>query len=176
MRGGNAVATLNQPIGTMADRMKTADGEARPFNKRRSTRVMIDFPVTVFGQSPDGKIFCEKTRTTTVNAHGALVVLETEIAPLKTALLANTKTGNEVQCRIIYRKEIANGRFEIGLEFANPYPRFWGMNFPPEDWNPAERKKVTSPHKPIHASTKGAPMVGLGCYTPRRLSPTNATS
>ena len=137
---------------------------------------MIDFPVTVSGQNSEGKIFCEETRTRSVNAHGAHVVLESEMALTKTALLANTKTENEIQCRVVSRKEIAKGQFEIGLEFANPYSRFWGMNFPPEDWNPAERKKVTSPHRPIQASTKRTPAAGIGGPTLRKLSPINATS
>jgi hypothetical protein len=136
---------IEKPVGT----------EARQSTRRRSIRVVIDFPVIVFGQNSDGKILEQKTKTVTVNAHGALVFSETDLDSQKPALLVNTKTGTEVQCRIVYRKEIPRRGFEVGLEFINPYPRFWGMNFPPEDWDAADRKKVTSPSRPISASTKG---------------------
>jgi hypothetical protein len=61
----------------------------------------------------------------------------------------------EVQCRVVYRKELEKGRFEVALEFSKPFPRFWGINFPPEDWNPAERKKAGTPSKPSSSLTKG---------------------
>jgi hypothetical protein len=131
-----------------------ATGEASQINKRRSVRVSISIPVTIFGQDSDGKIFAEKTTTVTVSAHGAMVVLDTEIDNLKPALLVNTRTGTEVHCRIAHRKEIAKNRIEIGLEFDNPYPRFWAMNFPPDDWDPAERKKATSQHEPYSGPKK----------------------
>ncbi len=148
------MTTLDLSEGTPTNRLSTANEGARPSNNRRSVRVTIEFCVTVFGQNSDGKIFAEKTKTVTVNAHGALVVLEAHIDPQKPALLVNTKTGTEVQCRIAHRKETEKSRFEIGLEFASPQPKFWGMNFPPEDWDPADRKKANSPHRPNSPSRK----------------------
>jgi hypothetical protein len=149
---GKAVATPDARKRAMAKLINTVDGQARQFSNRRSIRVVMDFPVTVFGQNLDGKIFEEKTKTVTVNAHGALVVLKTDIDPQVSAIMGNTKTRTEVQCRIVYRKEIAKDQFEIGLEFASPHPKFWPMNFPPEDWNPSERKKATSSRRPISTS------------------------
>jgi hypothetical protein len=148
------VATLNSPERATANPIRTVDGQARQFSNRRSTRVAIDFPVSVFGQDVDGKIFVEKTKTLIVSAHGALVALKTNVDPQKPALLENTKTGMEVQCRVVFRKEIAKGHLEVGLEFANPFPRFWGMNFPPDDWKSADRKKITYSHRPVSNSKK----------------------
>ncbi|HVA94694.1 MAG TPA: PilZ domain-containing protein [Candidatus Dormibacteraeota bacterium] len=136
------VATLDLPERAMANPIRTVDEQVRQIKNRRSTRVVIDFPVTIFGQDLDGKIFVEKTKTMTVSAHGAQVRLEKDIDRQKPALLVNTKTGTEVQCRIVYRKEIPKRGFEVGIEFVDSYVKFWGMNFPPEDWNPADRKKV----------------------------------
>ncbi len=110
-------------------------------NKRRSSRVAIDIPVEVFGQSLDGKIFHEETRTLVVNAHGALISLATGINLRQTILLVNKKTNNQMECRVTFRKEIDKERAEVAIEFANPSPRFWGIAFPPEDWNRAERKQ-----------------------------------
>jgi|SRR5665213_1469356 len=134
---------------------KASKTTPRTHNGRRSQRVVIDFPVSVFCQGSDGKIFVETTSTLTVNAHGALIILKKDVASEKPALLSNPKTQMEVQCRVVYRKEIDKDRYEIALEFANPFPRFWGINFPPEDWNPAERKKAATPQKASALSTKG---------------------
>jgi hypothetical protein len=128
---------------------------ARNGSSRRSQRVVIDFPVTLFGQSQDGKIFSESTNTRTVSAHGALVFLKRDVNTQSPALLGNPKTQMEVQCRVVHRKEIEKDKYEIGLEFSNPVPKFWGINFPPEDWNSAERKKATSPQRSNSPPTKG---------------------
>ena len=145
-----SLTTLN-----LGDRNNTAKVSSRSSNSRRSQRVIIDFPVTLFGQGADGKIFAENTSTQTVSAHGALVILQKDVNTQSPAILGNPKTQMEVQCRVVHRKELANNKYEIGLEFTKPIPKFWGINFPPEDWNPAERKKATSPQRNHPPSTKG---------------------
>jgi hypothetical protein len=132
------ILNLREPNGA-------SKGANRHGSSRRSQRVVIDFPVTLFGKSQDGKIFVENTNTQTVSAHGALVYLKKDVNTQSPALLGNPKTQMEVQCRVVHRKEIAKDKYEIGLEFSTPVPKFWGINFPPEDWDPAERKKATSP-------------------------------
>jgi len=112
--------------------------------KRRSSRVAIDMPVEVFGQSITGKVFREETRTTVVNAHGALIVLASAAQIKPSVILINKKTNVEAQCRVIYLKETEKGKGELGVEFVDPQPRFWGIAFPPEDWNNADRKRPPS--------------------------------
>jgi len=124
-------------------------------SSRRSQRVVITCPVTLFGQSMDGRIFSEETNTQTVSPHGALVFLKKDVNTQKPALLGNPKTKMEVQCRVVHRKEIEKDKYEIGLEFSCPVPKFWGINFPPEDWNPAERKMAPSPRRSNSPTTKG---------------------
>ena len=113
-------------------------------NIRRSSRATIDIPVEVYGQGSDGKVFHEETRTLVVNAYGALVLLAAGISLKQAVLLVNKKTRNEIECRVAYRKEIEKGPAEVGIEFVNPSPRFWGIAFPPEDWNRAQRKQPVS--------------------------------
>ncbi len=112
---------------------------------RRSSRVTIDIPVEVYGQGADGTVFREETRTQVVNAHGALLLLKTEVGLKQMLLLVHKKTRNEIRCRVAYRKEIRKGRAEVGMEFLDPSPGFWGIGFPPEDWNRAERKRPVWP-------------------------------
>jgi hypothetical protein len=139
----------------LRERQTSNKTPARSSSNRRSQRVVIDFPVTLFGQGLDGKIFAEKTNTQTVSAHGALVILKKGVDTERPALLGNPKTQMEVQCRVVHHKEIEKDKYEIGLEFSQPVPKFWGINFPPEDWNPAERKRASSPQRPNSPSTKG---------------------
>jgi hypothetical protein len=122
-------------------------GSTNPLTKRRSSRVSIDMPVEVFGQAVNGKVFREETRTTTVNAHGALLVLGSAVQIKPSVLLINKSTSIEVQCRVISVKETEKGKVELGVEFVIPQPRFWGISFPPEDWNNADRKKPGSNNK-----------------------------
>jgi hypothetical protein len=114
---------------------------------RRSSRVSIDMPVEILGQNADGRMFREETRTTVVNAHGALIVLPLAAEIKPSVLLINKKTNMEVQCRVVYRKEVEKGKAMVGIEFISPQPRFWGIAFPPEDWNNADRKKPTRQSK-----------------------------
>lgn len=133
-----------------------AEADSRPAAKRRSSRVVIDIPVTLFAQSPQHRMFEEQTKTLTVSAHGALIFLQTELDPQKPVLITNQMTGSEAQCRVAHRKEIRSGGIELGLEFAQPLPKFWGIHFPPEDWNSAERKIPTSSRRPVPNSSKGS--------------------
>ena len=112
--------------------------------KRRSSRVTIDIPVEVYGQGSDGRVFHEETRTVAVNAHGALVLLAAGVGLKQKTLLLHKKTRDEIECRVTYRKETEKGPAEVAIEFTNPAPTFWGIAFPPEDWNRAERKQPAS--------------------------------
>ena len=119
-------------------------GLSNPATRRRSSRVAIDMPVEVFGQAANGKMFREETRTTTVNAHGALLVLGSPVQIKPSVLLINKTTRIEVQCRVISLKETEKGKVELCIEFMIPQPRFWGITFPPEDWSNADRKRPPS--------------------------------
>lgn len=104
----------------------------------------IDMPVEIFGQASNGKVFREETRTIVVNAHGALLVMTSFPVIKPSVLLVNKRTRMEVQCRVLFQKETEEGNGELSVEFVDPQPRFWGIAFPPEDWNNADRKKPPS--------------------------------
>ena len=107
---------------------------------RKAATVAIDMPVEITGKTVNGESFRRATRTTYVNAHGARLILAatTEIEPA--ILLINKTTGTQAQCHLVYQKKIMGGKYELGIEFVAPQPRFWGIAFPPEDWSRAERK------------------------------------
>jgi hypothetical protein len=136
-------------------RIGTADADSPQAKKRRSSRVAISIEVTVFAQSPDHRVFGEITKTASVSAHGALITMKTDVDPQKPVLMVNKKTGAESQCHVSHRKEIEDNQLEIGLEFVTPLPKFWGINFPPEDWDPADRKRPGSTNRPFSPLLKG---------------------
>lgn len=105
--------------------------------RRRSMRVLLSIPVTVSGKS-NSKDFTEETRTLVVNAHGALLSLAAPVTAGQTICMANKPTRHESECRVVYVGSIQAGKSQIGVEFLEPAPSFWQIDFPPEDWVPPE--------------------------------------
>jgi len=107
----------------------------------RSTRVHLAIPVFIYGNNTSNKPFKEISQTVEVNANGCLVELATHIAKEQQLLLTNMKSNEEIACHVVTLGNIVNGKAQVGLRFAQAAPRFWGLAFPPEDWDPAERKR-----------------------------------
>jgi hypothetical protein len=115
--------------------------------RNRSTRVRIAIPVFIYGSTESGPPFKEIAQTVAVNANGCLVELATPVVKDQPLLLTNLKTDTEMPCQVVTLGNIANGKTEVGLRFAQASPRFWGIGFPPEDWDPSERKRPTPPKR-----------------------------
>ena len=109
--------------------------------RRRDLRVHLEMPVCVYGYGPDKEPFLQDTCTLNVGAHGALITLSRIIDPDQKLIVINTRTQEEIECRVAYLSPTERGKTEVGIEFLKPNPRFWRVAFPPEDWNPAERKR-----------------------------------
>ena len=111
--------------------------------RQRTTRVRINIPVFIYGNNESGPPFKEITQTISVNASGCLIELATPVVKEQPLLLTNLKTDEEMACKVVTLGNASNGKTEVGLRFAQPSPRFWGIGFPPEDWDPALRKRPT---------------------------------
>lgn len=104
--------------------------------RRRSMRVMLSVTVLVRGKSRDGSTFFEEeTKTLVVNAHGALIHLRSEVLADQKITLTHKGTRDSETCRIVYVGIMQGGRAQVGIEFDKPAPKFWGISFPPDDWN-----------------------------------------
>lgn len=107
--------------------------------RRRSMRVILSIAVMVRGKNRDGKTFFdEETRTLVVNAHGALILLASEAVADQNIVITNKTTKTSEGCRIVYVGKIQDGKAQVGIEFDTPAPKFWGISFPPTDWNVPE--------------------------------------
>jgi hypothetical protein len=104
--------------------------------RRRSMRVMLSVTIIVRGKNPDGRTFFdEETKTLVVNAHGALIHLRSEVKADQKITMTHRASGMTESCRIVYVGKIQGGKAQVGIEFDQPSPKFWGISFPPEDWN-----------------------------------------
>jgi hypothetical protein len=102
----------------------------RWINQRRTERVVIREPITVSGQTPQGKTFSEDTETLVVNSHGGLFLLRSPIEFGQDIRIRRKNSGQEVGCRIVYVGETKEQTKEVGVAFTSPATHFWGIAFP----------------------------------------------
>ena len=122
----------------MADMRAPAPNEAGS-ERRRSHRVNIAMPILVRGKT--GQAFQEETHTVSVNAHGCIFRLTAQVRRLQVVAIVNSKTAEELPCKVTFLGQKEAGKTEVGVEFSEPSPLFWRIAFPPEDWDPSERKR-----------------------------------
>jgi hypothetical protein len=114
--------------------------------KRRSQRVLMQVAVRIRGTDVQGRSVDEETETLAINAHGALVMLQSRFTSGSKLLLQHKKTEEQQECHVVFLGPVRAGKAEIGLEFTSPHPTFWRVAFPPEDWTPKhpEARTVSS--------------------------------
>ncbi|HUI73515.1 MAG TPA: hypothetical protein VLX32_01145 [Candidatus Acidoferrum sp.] len=108
---------------------------ARPENRRRSERVMLQIPVTVVAETDDRQEEREETHTLVVNAHGGLIKLKMEVVVGQPIVLINPKSGAEEGARVVRVDNPPGGHTAVAFEFDRPAPHFWPVVFPPPDWS-----------------------------------------
>jgi len=101
--------------------------------QRRSERVLIDIPVVVRGES-GSRTFQEETFTVTISAHGALLMLEENVALGQKLVVMNPQNWDEREARVAYKGTVHAGLAQVAIEFAKASPEFWEMDSPPENW------------------------------------------
>ena len=112
--------------------------------RRRTHRLQITMPVIVRGGS-GAHAFQEDTQTISVNANGCMVRLEANVTRMQHVSIVNPKTAEELPCKVTFIGQKDANKTEVGLEFSEASPLFWRIAFPPEDWDPSERKRPSAP-------------------------------
>ena len=120
--------------------------------RRRTQRVQIAMPVIVRGTAGTQK-FEEETYTVAVNANGCMVKMTNRVARNQVIAIVNPKTAEELPCTVSFIGQKDAGKLEVGIEFSEPSPLFWRIAFPPEDWDPSERKRASNSPTPKLPST-----------------------
>jgi hypothetical protein len=120
----------------------------RPPIDRRSQRVQIAIPVFVYGNDPSVDPLQETTHTKVVNAKGGSIFLTSKVVVGQKLLLVNMKSQEEINCTVATLHDEAKEMVEVGIVFDRPAPRFWGLAFPPENWDATLRKRPEHSHRP----------------------------
>lgn len=117
--------------------MILAEPEAQVGPARRTQRVKIALPLIVRGAD-----FQEKSHTVAVSAHGCLVMLKATVARGDQIWLINPRTVEELPAQVVSLGNRDGEKLPVGVEFSEPSPLFWRINFPPADWvTSVERKR-----------------------------------
>ncbi|HEV3482497.1 MAG TPA: PilZ domain-containing protein [Candidatus Acidoferrales bacterium] len=130
----------------MADSKTSVPGESAS-ERRRSHRVNIAMPILVRGTRGTQR-FEEESQTVSVSAHGCMLRVTNPVARGQEIALVNKKTAEELPCTVTFIGQKDAGKIEVGVEFTEPSPLFWRIAFPPEDWDPSERKRAGTPRPP----------------------------
>jgi hypothetical protein len=103
--------------------------------RRRTTRLSLQVPLTVRCRLPEGETIDLKASTYIVSAHGALVLMDTPLIPGQTVKVFNEHTAKSVDCVVTSLREKRERRF-VGMAFVNPNIDFWHIVFRHPSGNP----------------------------------------
>src|SRR5580658_1476324 len=110
-----------------------APGKSPGEERRRSQRVLLRVRVNVY-VNLKGQQTTLEVRTLSVNPFGAMIISAENLAPQTRLVLENTITQKRVACCVVRgAKEMPDG-FHIPIQFDAPAPKFWMIDFPPDDW------------------------------------------
>jgi hypothetical protein len=99
--------------------------------KRRSQRVTLKIPVRVEYFVNDSGRLSSDSVTVKVSAHGALLRLPWGVPVGRELLLENPASLKTQTATVVFVKHVGNGEFDVGVEFTQSDPTFWGAAFPP---------------------------------------------
>jgi hypothetical protein len=105
-----------------------AAGRAPAPEKRRAHRVAAAMPVLVYGHSTQAP-FAEPATTANVSKTGGLVALGTKVMRFQKLIVTNIQTNEDAICRVVRLVRSFDGRTMAAVEFVQPAPRFWAIEF-----------------------------------------------
>ena len=102
----------------------------RSIERRRTARAAMRMNVLVYGQTEDGERLKFWTRTTSVSAHGGLMVLECALKVGQELELMNEYNLRKASVRILSLRCDREGQLSAAFEFVKGGESFWSMAFP----------------------------------------------
>jgi|HubBroStandDraft_6_1064221.scaffolds.fasta_scaffold341624_1 hypothetical protein len=118
------------------------------YRNQRSQRLHLAISVSLNGTREDGNPIRETTKTELINARGCLVGISAPVTKGQKLLLVNMMTKAETSCTVVSLQKERTGEIKAGLSFEQLIPKFWGIYFPPDDWNRSDRKLPETQPRP----------------------------
>ena len=108
--------------------------ELNPTPALKTSMVAQEVRVTVVGVAPgkgavERELFSEETTSVLVFESGGVIRLSAAVAPGQLFLLTNVESKREVVAQVKRKRAYRPTICYVELEFAEPAPRFWGMEF-----------------------------------------------
>jgi len=117
---------------------------------RRSSRVLVALPLAVSGQKSDGSHVSGAAETILVNRHGAKI---RSTVPLETKMEVRVAMLAPYKWRVGQVVWADSGEREYGIELYRP-ENFWGIYFPPEDWELGVPAVTVATSTPANGATQ----------------------
>lgn len=111
----------------------------RSIERRRTARVAMCMNVLAYGETGEGEKFKFWTRTTSVSAHGGVLVLEAALGVGQQFQLMNEYNLRKASARVVALRRGREGQVNAAFEFVHGGERFWSMSFPPAGARPLRR-------------------------------------
>jgi|GEM_PF-603701 len=155
--GAHQVAPQTTPPAVPDSRSLAAPAEppSKPQPVALEVNVTVNGARTLEG-SDKREPFSESTKTVLVFGNGAVIRLQSSVAPGQLLFLTNEKTKKEVVCQVVKSKNYRSVSGYVELEFTEPVIGFWGMRFPGDRLAPAAAAPVT----PAPIATPPLPAAG----------------
>jgi|SRR5215831_1079556 len=115
---------------------------------RRSSRVLVSLALAVSGQKSDGSHVSGAAETILVNRHGAKI---RSAVPLENKMEVRVAMLAPYKWRVGQVVWADSGEREYGIELYRP-ENFWGIYFPPEDWELGVPAVTVASHAPAHGA------------------------
>jgi len=110
--------------------------------RRRTTRLSLQIPLTVRCWLPEGETIDLKASTYIVSANGALLLMDTPLILGQNVRIINQTTSESAECFVTSLREKRERRF-VGIGFVNPNIDFWHIVFPKSGTRQAVRSSLT---------------------------------
>lgn len=118
-------------------------------NRRRSQRIVIQFPVRITAPEGTAQRFEEATSTLAISAHGALIWLSERVKKGQHLILFNDQTDSSMECVVAHIGDAHGERLQIGVAFLMSSSAFWHVNFPPADWSSRHEDAKQPQDRPV---------------------------
>jgi len=105
-------------------------------NRRRGQRVLLRVRANALITTKFKDEEVVPVITLSVNPAGAMLVSPRNLAVQTRFVLEHAATKEKINCRVVASAKQAPEGFHVPVSFDAPSPKFWKIDFPPEDWKP----------------------------------------